>query len=460
MSRWHQSQSTLVRTHLVVAACAAVLASATSGRTQPAAAQTPQISSVPPPLPNRANDALPRWLRLRAELRERIEGVDGAGFTPGRDDLYWLTRLRVNASVVPSKSLSVHLQAQDARVARKEIGPGGTPFSAPFDLRLAYTDIGAASSRATLRVGRQELFFGEQRLVGHVSWLNAARTFDGARVTVRSKKVQVDAFATSLVRIMDGAFDRSGNGNWFGGAYITATGVIPKASLEPFVFSRGDRNVRPEIGSVGALNQVTVGLRWAGTLPSRFDYSTEMALQRGGLSSDAIAAWAGHWQIRRSWSRLGAIKVSSEYNVASGDRDPADGRRGTFDQLYPTPHDKYGLADQIGWRNMHHARLGAEFTALAKTQFTANYHSWWLKERRDGLYAASGALVTRVPTGAASRHIGHEVDIQLSRGLTRYVQLAGGLAHIIPGGYLRETTPGSRHTFPYLMATYVFLADR
>jgi hypothetical protein len=26
--------------------------------------------------------------------------------------------------------------------------------------------------------GRQELVYGDQRLIGHVSWLNAARTFD------------------------------------------------------------------------------------------------------------------------------------------------------------------------------------------------------------------------------------------------------------------------------------------
>lgn len=435
-------------------ASALVLGLVTPGWAQP----TPTATT--PPLPNRANEALPTWLRVRAEFRERLEGFEGAGFTQGRDDLYWLTRLRLNASVVASPSLAFHVQAQDARVARKTIGPGGTPFSAPLDLRLAYAEIGAAASSATIRVGRQELAFGEQRLVGHVSWLNAARTFDGARVTVRRKRVHVDAFGTSLVRILDEGFDRSGRGNWFGGAYVTATGVVPKSSFEPYVFSRRDRDLRPEIGSVGPLNQVTVGLRWAGAMPFRFDYSTEMAIQRGSLATDRVAAWAGHWQLRRSFSRFGAIKVSSEYNVASGDRDPVDGRRGTFDQLYPTPHDKYGLADQIGWRNLHHVRSGVELSPGAKLQITANHHSWWLNERRDGLYAASGALVTRVPAGAASRHIGHEVDVQVSRSLTPHLQLASGLAHIFPGGFLKETTPGSTTTFPYVMVTYVFLADR
>ena len=83
-----------------------------------------------------------------------------------------------------------------------------------------------------LRVGRQELFFGEQRLVGHLAWVNDARTWDAMRVTVRRRGLTVDAFAASLVRSLDG-FDRSGNGNRFAGAYATASALIPRASVEP-----------------------------------------------------------------------------------------------------------------------------------------------------------------------------------------------------------------------------------
>jgi hypothetical protein len=130
------------------------------------------------PLPNRANDALPRWLRVRGEFRERMEGFDGLGFNSTREDLYWLSRFRFNATATASKQVSFQVQVQDARVAKKTVGPTGTPFRAPFDLRMAFTDVGSTAGPFTVRVGRQELVYGEQRLVGHVSWLNAARTFD------------------------------------------------------------------------------------------------------------------------------------------------------------------------------------------------------------------------------------------------------------------------------------------
>ena len=48
----------------------------------------------------------------------------------------------------------------------------------------------------------------------------------------------------------------------------------------------------------------------------------------------------------------------------------------------------------------------------------------------------------------------------MSRQLTPQLALAGGLAHVFPGGFLRQTTPGASYTAPFVMATYVFLADK
>ena len=412
------------------------------------------------PLPNRFNEVLPSWLRVRGEFRERMEGFDGLGFNGTREDLYWLSRFRFNATATPSKYLSVQAQVQDARVARKTVGPTGTPFKAPFDLRMAFADVGSATSRVAVRVGRQELVYGEQRLVGHVNWLNAARTFDGAKVIVRSTPVQIEAFATSVVRILDSAFDKSGNGNRFAGVYATAPAVIPLGSIEPYVFWRRDVNLRGETGTVSDLKQTTIGARFAGKLPARLDYGIEVAMQRGSLGPDAVEAWAGHWQLRESLPGPGAVRLTGEYNFASGDDDPADGVRGTFDQLYPTPHDKYGLADQIGWQNVHHARAGFEVTPIKGLPISTSYHSWWLDESRDGIYNAGSAPLARVAAGAASRHVGQELDVQVSRAITPQIQAAAGYAHIFTGAFLKQATPGASYSHPYVMVTYVFLAEK
>jgi hypothetical protein len=325
---------------------------------------------------------------------------------------------------------------------------------------MAFADIGSSYGPITLRVGRQELVYGEQRLVGHVSWLNAARTFDGAKVTVRGKAGHIEAFATSIVRILESEFDKSGNGNRFVGAYAISPALLPNGSVEPYVFWKRDVSLRTETATFGDLGLMTLGARVAGKLPRALDYGIEVALQRGSLGSDDVEAWAGHWQLRASPPVRGAVKVTGEYNYASGDKDPLDGVRQTFDQLYPTPHDKYGLADQIGWKNIHHARAGFEFSPIKALPIATNYHSWWLAEERDALYNAGSAVLARVIGGAADSHVGQELDIQVSRALTPQILVAGGFAHIFPGAFLKEATPGASYSHPYLMVTYVFLAEK
>jgi len=437
-----------------------LIASAQQPSPPPAQTSAPAAQAPRPPLFNRANERLPAWLRVRGEFRERFEGFDSAGFTTGRDDAYWLSRFRFNVGVTPTRHLSIQAQVQDARVARKTVGPTGAPFKAPVDLRMAFADIGAATSPVTVRVGRQELVYGEQRLVGHVSWLNAARTFDAAKITLRTPAVQIDAFGASVVRTLDGAFDRSGNGNRFAGAYLTTTRLIPLGTVEPYVFWKRDVNLREELGGLADLSQTTAGIRLAGRLPARLDYGIEMAMQRGSLGADEISAWAGHWQLRESFAGPGAVRLTGEYNFASGDADPTDGIRQTFDQLYPTPHDKYGLADQIGWKNVHHLRAGLEVTPIKGLPLATNYHSWWLDEARDGIYTAGSAPLARVASGASDRHVGHEIDVQVSRAITPQIQAAAGYAHIVPGAFLKQATPGAAYSHPYVMVTYVFLAEK
>ncbi len=428
-----------------------------------ASAQIPFPSEPPPRVPffNRANEVMPSWLRVRGEFRERIEGFENSNFSEGRDDAYALSRFRFNVAVTANKHLSFQANLQDARVADKEVGPTTAPFRGPFDLRTAFADVGDAKASIAFRLGRQELVYGESRLLGSLPWVNTGRSWDAAKVTLRSPLFQLDLFAASLVRSLPNEFDKSGNGNRLAGAYATSTKLLPKATVEPYVFWRRDVNIRSELGALGTLSQTTVGTRVAGQLPATLDYGVEMALQRGGLEQDSLNAWAGHWQIRGSLPGWATPRLTSEYNFATGDEVANDGRRQTFDQLYPTGHDKLGLADQVGWRNIHHVREGIEVTPIKATPISFNYHSWWLASATDGLYSAGGALlVPRVPGGATNTHVGQEFDLQVTRSITPQLQLAGGYAYITPGAFLREATPGASYSYPYVTATYVFLAEK
>ena len=247
-----------------------------------------------------------------------------------------LSRFRFNVAVTANKHLAFQANLQDARVAGKEVGPTTAPFRGPFDLRTAFADVGDAKAPIAVRLGRQELVYGESRLLGSLPWVNTGRSWDAAKVILRSPLFQVDLFGASLVRSLPNEFDKSGNGNRLAGAYATSTKLLPKATVEPYVFWRRDVNIRSELGALGTLSQTTIGTRVAGQLPARLDYGVEMALQRGGLDEDSLNAWAGHWQVRASLPGWASPKVTSEYNFATGDDVANDGTRQTFDQLYPT----------------------------------------------------------------------------------------------------------------------------
>ena len=142
--------------------------------------------------------------------------------------------------------------------------------------------------------------------------------------------------------------------------------VVPQASVEPFLFWRRDVNLRSEIGHVGDLSQTTMGVRLAGKLPARLDYGVEMAMQRGSLGTDSVSAWAGTGSCGRS-PGAGAVQLTGGIQLRLRRRESDRRRARHLRSALPDRHDKYGLADQVGWRNIHHLRAGVELTPSKAT---------------------------------------------------------------------------------------------
>ncbi len=358
------SRSATQRTALVIAAAVLVslperhLAAQTAASPQTGAQVTtpPPRPSAPPPVGLPGQFA--SWLQLRGEFRGRLEGFDGGAFRPDNRDGYMLDRFRLNATVAPSKTAKFVVQVQDARVFDKTTGGSAVPFRDTLDLRMAYGEFGGA--RNMVRAGRQELAFGEQRLIGHLNWVNDARSFDGVRATIARKAFKFDAFATSVVTIQPDGFDKSGNGNRLYGFYGSAPTFDSErdgraVSVLAAVGRADARDRRSRRHSPG--HDRHAGGREAAGAISTTAWRWRRRRDRSGPTT--LRAWAGHWVVGKTFAgAAGKPRPFGEFNYASGDSDPKDGVRGTFDQLYPTGHDKLGLADQVGWRNVDHLRGG------------------------------------------------------------------------------------------------------
>ena len=405
------------------------------------------------------NNRLPRWLSFSGEFRARAEAITGIGFRDGSDDDYLLSRLRINMTVHAADWLKFQFGGQDARAFSNRRIPAAPPYEQAMNLRIAYLELGDTEKKTLgLRVGRQEVLLGDQRLVGNSNWLNVPRVFDAVRLTLRHKGYRLDAFAANPVQPVNGEFDRPFRQKTddFYSLYGGLEKIVPHSVVEPYVFWRLTRNLLTEFSRPGNRDSKTLGVRWAGTLPPNFDYQWETAVQRGRLGTDRIAAWAGHWLLGYSLAAARKARVFAEYNFASGDRNPSDGVEGTFDQLYPTGHDRYGLADQVGRRNIEDARAGAELHPRKGWLVAVSYHSYWLASATDALYGANGMPIARRTDGSAGRRVGQEGDVSVLYNLNRQIQLGAGFAHLFPGRFLRSTTSAHGHSYPYLMVTYAF----
>jgi hypothetical protein len=246
-------------------------------------------------------------------------------------------------------------------------------------------------------------------------------------------------------------------GNEIYGLYSRLSKLIPAAAIEPYFFWRRQSGLTSEAGIAGILHEGTVGVRWVGKLPLGFDYDTEMAAQVGSLGPDAIRAWAGHWFLAYTLLHTRFTpQLLAEFNYASGDRSPTDGKRNTFDQLYPSAHDLYGLADQVGWKNIEHVRTGVEAKLKASWTVSSKYSRYWLANSHDALYNTSSAVVARSPAGMAGRYVGQELDFVTSFTPYRQTTFSAGFGHIFPGAFLNITTLGASHSYPYGSVTYEF----
>lgn len=404
------------------------------------------------------NTDLPRWLSFSGEYRMRVEGIGNNAFKTNNADAFVLSRIRINSTIKPASWMRLQIQLQDSQVMARNIKPDAPPFQDQLDLRLGYIEIGSAeSSTAAVRFGRQELAFGEQRLVGPLNWTNTARTFDAVKLTVRNKKARLDMFSSSVVRQFAGPFDKSGYGDYFHGAYSVFSVLPNKGTIEPYFYLHQKNDVKSEGGPVSRLTHETVGFRAAGKLPASFDYSIESVGQFGTVAADQVRAFGGHAQFSYTAAKLRfKPRFIGEFNYASGDNNATDGRRETFDQLYPTGHDKNGLTDQVGWKNIEVTRAGIELKPWAKVAVTANYLSLWLADAHDSLYNAGGASIAKVAAGTAGRHVGQEADIQAVITVSPLLQVSGGYGHLFSGQFLRNATPGQSYRFSYIMAAYQF----
>ena len=450
-----------------------VVASATTGRvnaqTSPDSSTTGQSSAASSPNANRntpewlfpvdeLNEILPNWLRFGGEYRNRLEGPTGIGYA-GTNDFYLLDRLRVHATIQPKSWLRFHAEVQDSRIFFNHHIANANPYEDSWTLWEGYAQVGSSREGwGDVLAGRQALAFGVERVIGPSNWLNVGRTFNVARVDLHHSDNKVSVFAASVVPGDSSDLHNALPGNNLYGIYGSFHNVIPKATFEPYVLWRvaPASPLLPEEVGRGHLNEVTIGLHTNGTLPADFDYATEFDGQKGSLGASSISAWAGFATVGKTFRNAAASpRVFIDGNYASGTKNPRGHEWNTFDQLYPSNHDKLGFADQVGRRNVVQFRAGVEEDITKGWKLKEAFEGFWLATSNDNFYASSGAIAVRAHPGA-SRHIGNELDLVAEYVLDKGLNFGFGYARLFAGQFLKTTTSGHDYGYPYAYFEYNF----
>jgi hypothetical protein len=406
------------------------------------------------------NSWLPSWLHLSGELRIRPEGRTGYGFTPDNNYSSLLTRVRIGLDITPTSWFHVFVQARDSEFI------GTVPsnlFSAAkdvFDINQAFVELrNGEKGWFSLKVGRQELSFGDERLIARSNWSNASRSFDAVRLTLCSKQygITADSFASSVVKNYPTSFDQVLPGQNFYGLNVGFAKLVPKATLEPYVYLKSLPNVTGADKKSGNERLYTTGLRWSGTIPGGFDYRARYSLQRGHLANNSTDASAYYGVLGYTLPGRFEPRFSIEYNYASGNKAIGSTVTGIFDQLYPTTHQWRRLTDLFGEQNIKDLKPGFDFKPLAKLRVYLVYSDLSLASRYDSLYNNSGSVLVKVPKGGAlSTDIGKEADVYGTYDVNRRLQFGAGFGHLFAGQFLKENSNGGNSSYPYIFMDYHF----
>ncbi len=428
--------------------------------------------------------------RMRVEVRANNRDFHaGSANHEITDDAWLLNRFRFGLTIAPSSWIKLYAQTQDSREAFSERpnvpGLNGADGDDHWDLRQAYIAIGDLKQfPVQVTVGRQSLYYGDGRLLADSRWGNFGRTFDTAKIRLEEPHFWLEGFVLRPVQIQRDQFNQSDSADNFIGGYFS-TDCLSFQTSDLYVFYRDKKDNQPDLSPTNTIDPqgtwngpaarfLAIGARFKSN-PKKlgpWDYSGEFVYENGDLwqtdrnskrfdlSAFALAVSGGYTFKDYRWTP----RIGLEYDFASGDDDPNDSDSHSFQNILPSNHDKYGLMDEFGWRNVHDLRFQLNAKPSKKVDLEFHYHAFWLANTADFWFRNNGisTLRTKTPDGrdvrtvGADNFAGHELDFIVSVEPIPHVKVSTGYSHFFAGQYLADTGSSDDADFGYVMTTFNF----
>ncbi len=316
-----------------------------------------------------------------------------------------LTRLRLFNNWQVNDSLRIYAEGifADASDDGGTYRPRGIDRNYGDFLNL-FADLKLTDS-LTLRVGRQELLFGAERVVSPLDWANTRRTFEGARVMWKEGDWNVDSFYTHFVPVDPNDIDEADYNQAFYGTHVTYSGW-ENAGMDVYYLGYDNNNALP--GAPRSDFSIhTLGLRLNGSVDNwlwEFEGGPQFGRQSGlGLAHEATFATAGIGRklSNNSWKPT----LWFYYDYASGNNEGGDFNR--FNQLFPLAHKYFGFIDAVQRSNVEAPNLLLTMSPTKRVQLLVWYWHFMANQENDIVPSIGGQ-----PTQSLnSKDLGDELDL-------------------------------------------------
>lgn len=233
------------------------------------------------------------------------------------------------------------------------------------------------------RLGRQELFYGNHRLLTVREGPNTRQAFDGLIVKRTFKNGGLDFFAISKVISRQYVFYDQSFKEGMIGIYGTQLFSNLKMGLDYYAVNFQFR-LRKYNFKTGFENRQTYGLRLFSNF-KKINFELESAWQSGKFCDLTISTYSilADLHIMVLPAKKGIIGFAT--TVASGDKNNADNKLNTYNLLYAKP--AYGLAVPIGASNIISLNPYIKINPVQKLNILAQVFFLAKNSNQDGTYS-------------------------------------------------------------------------
>ena len=377
---------------------------------------------------SQAQFTLDAQLRPRAEFRDGYRTLTDASSEPAG---FISQRSRLNLHYTDS-ALETHIALQDVRVWGDEAHLQDVPSTA---LHEAWGKI-QFSDQWALKLGRQELVYGDHRLLGNVNWTQQARSHDAAVLKWSPGNWNID---------LGGAYNQM-QANIVGRNY-----TLNNYKTLGFLWLKKHFSENLEVSLAGISDgfqatDTTNKINFRNTAGPVIHYSPGNLLFKGEAYGQAGQTPGGNdltayfFSVNAGYQHKGFTgKAGIDY--ASGSDAGTTGENNTFSTLYATNHKFYGHMDHfLNIRN--DTRNGGLQDIYLKTSYNLSEKAGI---KLDGHYFSLINTVTdpRDLTKNLDSDLCIEVDGSFSYSFNKMVQLKAGYSFLLPSESLEALKGGN-----------------